>query len=153
MISMTCLGRQVEGLDLLRRVDPLMAELGQQLRDMPQHLSVIDHAEPGERRLVCKEDILVDGQGGDQGQILIDMENAFAVGLRIVAQCDLPAVHEDRARIGTQVSTDCLQQRRFPGAVLAHQADDLSLLEGEADGGKGPDAAEALGDVKHFQER
>jgi hypothetical protein len=58
--------------------------------------------------------------------------------LRAVADLAPPG---DCAGVGPQVSDQDPHQRRLPGAVLADQADDLALLEGDLRPGQNPDPA------------
>ena len=63
------------------------------------------------------------------------------------------ALHVDVAAIGTQDAGDTFDERRFPGAVIAHQPDDLAPTQVEADVSERLDMAVTLADVFDREER
>ena len=63
------------------------------------------------------------------------------------------AVQPDLALRGRKIAGDDLDQCRLAGAVVAHQAEHLALLEVDVDALQRLDRAEMLGDVAQLQDR
>jgi hypothetical protein len=80
------------------------------------------------------------------------VHHADAEGDRFLAVVDAArlAVEQDVAAVGAVVSVQDAHQGRFAGAVLAHQAMDGTLGDGEADVRVRFDSSEMLGDAAKF---
>src|SRR5260221_13090285 len=64
-----------------------------------------------------------------------------------------PALDADLAtRIGPVCARQYLHERRFAGAVLAHQSVDVPGIDGQVDIAQRLDAEEGLGDPAHFED-
>src|SRR6516165_4249824 len=76
------------------------------------------------------------------------MDGADAGGERVArrGKFDRPAVEEDATRIRPVEAGDDLDQRRFAGAVLAHERMDLARAELERDAIERPHAGEGFAD-------
>ena len=66
---------------------------------------------------------------------------------------DLVAGETDRARVRAVDARDRLHHRRLAGAVVADQADDLALVDGEVDPVQSLDRAESLAYSVQLEER
>ena len=64
-----------------------------------------------------------------------------------------PAPQLDLARVGLQEAGHDRQQRRFPSAVRAQQAEDVALIYRERDAVQSGRRTIALGQVEHFENR
>jgi hypothetical protein len=98
-------------------------------------------------RLAADENVLRHGQMIHQLQFL--MNDADAGGLRFARarERDRLAINEDFAGILRIDAGEDLHQRRFAGAVLAHQRMDFAGDQLEPDVVQRPDAGKALGQV------
>ena len=65
---------------------------------------------------------------------------------------DLMLCHANRPLRGADEPADQIEQRGLAGAVRADQRDDLALAHAEADPIENPQAAEALANVRAFEE-
>ena len=61
------------------------------------------------------------------------------------------AIHQDLAFVRFVQSVDHVHQRAFAGAVLAQQAEDLALAQGQINSVIRQDAGEALANAPNFQ--
>ncbi len=95
------------------------------------------------------------GQIVGQRQVLVDDLDALRprASTRFVEVTALRLRPRSRHRSGRKVAGDDLDHRRLAGAVVAHQADDLARLDGEADVRQRMDGAEMHGDVANIQQR
>ena len=75
--------------------------------------------------LVAEIDVLADRQVEQQRLLLEHHADAHAVRVGGVGQPDRLAVEQDLARVGLVDAGEDAHQRRFAGAVLAHEADHL----------------------------
>ena len=90
---------------------------------------------------------------GNEVELLVDDGDARRLGIAHAGEADVFAVDADRSLIvGIDAGQD-LHQRRFAGAVFAHQRMDFAGPELEADVAKRCDAAETLGDAAGGQDR
>ena len=87
--------------------------------------SPIDEAEPRELRLVAEIDILADCEVGEQGLLLEHHADAFSVGVGGVFETGRLSRDDNLTGVGLIDAAKNLHQRRFAGAVLADQSDDL----------------------------
>ena len=100
-------------------------------------------------RLVAEIDVLADRQVGEQRLLLEHHADALAVGVGGAFDARRLAGDEDLAGVGLIDAAQDLHQRRFAGAVLADQADDLSGLDLDRDVLQRVHAGEALVDSDH----
>ena len=63
------------------------------------------------------------------------------------------SAHPDLAFGGRKVPGDDLDERRFPGAVVAHQADHFAAFQAHVDAFQGLDGSEMLGDAVELEKR
>ncbi len=128
----------------------------EQLLGFPLHEAVVDHPQPAHEPAAvhdaAQEDVLVDALVEGQVQLLVDGADAHRLSLVGGEQSRLFAlVDEAAAAVGLVDAAHDLHQRRFAGAVLADQADDLAPRDVEIDVVQGAHAREGLGDVLHAQ--
>jgi hypothetical protein len=103
--------------------------------------------------LAAEEDVVGDGEPGDQVQLLVDGRDAQRHGRLGVAEGDRGAVPGDLALVGLVRAGQDLDQRRLAGAVLAEQAVHLTGADVEVHAVEGADARELLDDAVHRQQR
>ena len=103
--------------------------------------------------LVAEEDVLGDGELGDEGELLVDDDDAGALrGLDVLErhllalEHDLPAVGAVGVHAGQH-----LHERRLPGAVLPADRVDVAAADGHRDVVERADPREQLGDVPHLE--
>ena len=72
-------------------------------------------------RRVAEEDVLGDGQLGEEQQLLVDRGDAAVARLARGDRLELGVADADRAAVGRVDAGDDLDQRRLAGAVLAEQ--------------------------------
>ena len=85
-----------------------------------------------------------------------DLERAGQAALRARGRDrrgDVRAGEADRARVGAQVAGELADERRLAGAVGADDRQRLALGHVEVDAVGGDEAAEALGEPAHHEER
>ena len=126
-----------------RRLVPAHPRQAQRVADeiaaavrMPADADIVEHRLRREQRQVLKG--AADADLGDPVRRAVD---------------DRAPLEQDVAAIGRVETADAVEQRGLAGAVRADQAEDLSRLDREGDAVKGDDAAEAKGDVAHFEQR
>jgi len=73
-------------------------------------------------------------------------------GIHGLVKMDRPALELHLAGRGRKVAGDDLDQGRFAGAVIAHEADDLARLEVEIDPRQRLDGAEMLRDAVELEQ-
>ena len=116
------------------------------------HLAVVDEGQRQPQPLAPQEHVLVGGQLVDQRQVLVDgvdpLRARVVDALRLVG---LAAQEHPPAVLLVEAAED-LDQRRLAGAVVAEQAQDLPLVQGQVDVPQRGDRAEALGDVLDAQD-
>src|ERR1700722_48104 len=100
-----------------------------------------------------KEDIGGGGQIVAKRQILMHDLDAVLAGLNRPMHRQFGAFHAHRAMGGAEIAGDDLHQRRFAGAIVAHQPDDLAGLKDKRNIGEGLDGAEMLGDILQLKYR
>jgi hypothetical protein len=83
----------------------------------------------------------------------VDDGDAGRLGLADVGEADHAAIQPDLALISCMDAGQDLHQRRFAGAVLAHQRVDFAFAQLEARVAQRSDAAEVLADCEGRQER
>ena len=113
------------------------------------HLTVRQPAERADpaRQLAVQEHVVRDRERRDQREILVDGVDPERARVVDRAEVHLLAVDEDPAGVGPVEPAQDLDQRRLAGAVVADQAEALSLAEAERDVDEGRDGAEALRDA------
>src|ERR1700722_8095165 len=84
---------------------------------------------------------------------LVDGRNAMVAGVARAVEDDGFAVHFDRTRRRLMDARQDLDQGRFPGAIVAQEAQDLARLHLERDIEKNVDRTERLVDVGEFEQR
>ena len=107
--------------------------------------------EPVLGELAAEHDVLGDGEHRDQLEVLVD--HADAVGDRVLHALALDLLPADvhRAGVGPVQPEHDVHQRALAGAVLAEQAVDLAVMEGQADVLVGDHAGEGLGDAADLE--
>ncbi len=104
--------------------------------------------------LMVDRNVLQHGQVGEQRQVLEDDLDAERLGLvRRQLLMGHPVDRDRAAWIGRMNAGQDLDQGRFAGAVLPHQAVDLARLDRPVDGIERNRSAEALSDAGKRQER
>ena len=106
----------------------VQAHAGEQLDGALAGVEPVDDAALGV--LVAEEEVLGDRQQRDERELLVDDDDAGALGVADVVELHLLALEEDLAAVGA-VRVDPgehLHQGRLPGAVLAADAVDLAAL-------------------------
>ena len=103
--------------------------------------------------LAAEHDVLGDGEHRDQLEVLV--HHADAVGDRVLhaLALDLLPADEHRAGVGPVQPEHDVHQRALAGPVLAEQAVDLAVMEGQADVLVGDHAGERLGDAADLEHR
>src|SRR5262249_35962019 len=98
-------------------------------------------------------DVLEDGQGGEEGDILEGPPDAplgDAVGWRIPEGL---AVEAEAPAVGGVEAGEAVEQRRLAGPVWTDDAHDLAHFHRERDLVEGDDAPEVDGDLVHGEDR
>ena len=108
----------------------------------------------GACRLAPEQHVLGDRQVGRERKLLIDDRDAVLPGRERTGDGDgLPVDQDLAARIRLVGAGQDLHQRRFAGAVLAHERMDFAGMDLERDVRERPHAGERLGDVAHLEDR
>ena len=105
------------------------------------------------RRGVAEEDVLGDGELGEEQELLVDGGDAAAGGLARGDGGELLVAEADAAAVGGVGAGDDLDERRLAGAVFAEERVDLAGAEVEGDVVQHADAGEGLGDAADRDER
>ena len=127
------------------------AHPGQQFGGAGPGLGPVDHAALG--GLVAEEDVLHDGQLGDQREFLVDDHDAGVLaGPDVLELLDLVLVH-DVAGVGAEGVDpgEDLHQGGLAGAVFTADGVDLAGLHPQVHLGQGFNAGEFLGDGAHLE--
>src|SRR6185437_3905132 len=138
--------------DGLVSVEFVDIERGDERAGALAHSGKVDAAEAALRRM-AEKDVLRHRQFREQQQLLIDGGDAGAPRVVGAGETGLEAVDEDGALVGLHDAGHDLDERRFAGAVLAHQCVNLAGMYVVGDATQRPDAGKALLDVAHFQAR
>ena len=94
--------------------------------------------------LAAEEDVRRRRQVVAEREVLVDDLDAMLARLDRPVEDDFLSVDPDGAVRGAEISGDDLDQRRLAGAVVAHKADNLRLVEAERNIVEGLDGAEVL---------
>ena len=100
-------------------------------------------------RLGAQDQVLGDGQGLHQHEVLVHHPDALGDRVAGGSHHDLAAVDLDGALVGRLKPVEDLHQRALAGAVLADQGVDLAPFDLEVDTLVGDDQREALADALH----
>ena len=112
------------------------------------HLALVEEADRAEpRELVAEEQVLVDGELGDQRQVLVDGLDPVRAGVLDGAEADALAAEQHVAPVLLVEAAEDLDERALAGSVVADQAEHLALPQGEVDAPQDVQRAEALGDA------
>ena len=128
------------------------AEFAEQGFGVGIQFAPIDGAE-GVGRLAVEKNVLGDAEFGNEVELLMDDGDARIDGLAGAAKPPPLSLDENIALVGW-IGPDAAEhfhQRRFAGAVLAHQRQNLAGAGLEGDVVERPDAREFLDDVLHLQ--
>jgi hypothetical protein len=87
-----------------------------------------------------------------QRQILEHRRDAEVVRVRGIRQRHDPSVVFERAAVGGVNPREHLHQCRLARAVVAHEGDDLALIDPEVDLAERRDGTETLGGTRHRQD-
>ena len=125
---------------------------GQELLGAPADLAPAQQRHLAHGREVADEEVLGDGEVGEEVQLLVDEGDAGAVGIaRVARRVDL-AVQQHLARVERHDAAQDVHERGLAGAVLADQADDAAALDVEGDALQDRHAEEGLADVLEAQD-
>ena len=100
--------------------------------------------------LRAENDVLRDGEAGNEHEVLVDHGQPGEHGIARVVEADRLAVDADLPLVRVVQPKEDVHQGRFAGAVLAEQGVDLALAHGELDPIVGDDAGEPLDDPPHL---
>ena len=103
-------------------------------------------------RLGAEDDVLRDGEGLDQHEVLVHHADAGVDGVAGIVHLDLLAVDQDVAGGGLEQAVELVHQRRFARAVFTQDRVDLAFVDREIDPVVGDKIAEFLDDVAHFND-
>jgi hypothetical protein len=109
--------------------------------------------EPEPGVLPAEEDVVGDGEAGDQVELLVDRRNSERHRRLRVAEPDRLPAPADPAGVGLVRPREHLDEGRLAGAVLAEQAVHLPRADVEVDAVERPDTGEGLDDPVHLQQR
>ena len=140
--------REVAHLDLgvERNIEPI-----EQFLRLAPHLVVAHEAERVER-LAPDPDVLGDRHEAHQVEFLMDHGDAVLQRVERRLQADFLALEAEGAGIGRVDAGDDLHQRRFAGAVLAHQRMDMAALQAEGNVVERQHAGEGLADALDLEQ-
>ena len=127
---------------------------GERLRRLRLHVALAQdrYAEDAPRQLAAHEEIRDHVDVRAERQVLVDRLDPRRLRLRRRGEMALGAVEEDAAGARRHAAGDDLHQRRFAGAVVAEQRDDLAAIDVEADAAQRLDRPEMLGDLFEAKE-
>ena len=144
-------------LDALALADRKVAD--HEIRIQPQAVAGRDLDDPAAQvalrklRRNAQRDILGNGQGLEQREMLEDHADAFGARLRRPVRREGLAAQRHGAGVGPQHAVDDLDQGGFAGAVLAQQRMDFSLVHAEGDVVVRQDAGKRSGDAFETEKR
>src|SRR5262245_60132150 len=142
--------RHTESTDRRARPDvdfePIEDSLG-----FPTHGAPIDRT-PAVPQMPAGEDVLGDGQVGEDRRLLVHRDDPETVCCLRVADVDEVPVDANLALVGLDDPGEDLHQRGLAGAILTDERMDGAGLDGEADIGQCIDAAVALRDSLELDE-
>ncbi len=101
-------------------------------------------------RSLAEGDVLGDGEGGNEHEVLVDHADAGSDRIRGRMEAEGKSVYDDLALVGLVHSIELAHERALACAVLAEEGVNLPRRDVEADIGIGADAREALDDVAHL---
>ena len=124
-------------------------ELGEHGVRLAAHARAIDHRQRTEppHRQIAERDVLGNRQRRHQAQLLRDGHDAGGDGIVRAGEMALLSVDANRAAVGTMHAAEDADQRRFAGAVLAHDGVDLAEADVEVDAVERERRAEVLADA------
>ena len=137
--------------DLRLRVDH-EAEPPAELDDPAVGLLPIEE-DRARHRFLAEQDVLGDGEDGDQHEVLVDHVDAARDRVRGTRDGDFLAVEQDRPLVRPGQPVEDVHERRLAGAVLAEQGVDLAGADLQIDLVVGDHARIALGDAPHLEGR
>ena len=151
---------RLEDLDALLHADGDVLDLGVRVDGQAVALGDLDHVFARGRhvelyalgRLGAEDDVLRDGEGLDQHEVLVYHADAGRDGVAGVVHLDLFAVDQDIAGGGLEQTVELVHQRRFARAVFAEDRVDFAFVDGEIDAVIGCKIAETLDNVAHFDD-
>ena len=128
------------------------------LEELPgaaEHRGVIKDGDRAEvaADLAAEKDVGGRRQVVAQRKVLIDDLDTVLARLDRPVQDKLGAVHPHRAMGRAKISGDDLDQRRLAGAVIAHESDDLTLIEVQRNVVKRVNCPKMLGDIGELKDR
>ena len=117
----------------------------------PERAGPIDETRgPG---LPADHDVLGDAECRDQRELLVNGDDALALGLVGLREALGLARERDGPGVGPLGAGQDLQQSRLAGAVLAEERQDLAFRELQVDVGQGHHPWKALTDAADLQQR
>ena len=154
-------GERAGDLDELLLGDRKIAHLRHRIALEPDALGdglrLLRHAPPAYEQLragfAADEHVLGDRHVGGEGELLVDRDDARALGVVRRRKGDRLPEQLDFARIGALRAGQNLEQRRLAGAVLAEKRMDLRRSHFEMDVLKRKHAGKALADAGHLEDR
>jgi hypothetical protein len=126
------------------------AEIGDDLLSVGQHASTINEELPA-GRLAAQEDIRGDVAAVDQSQILEDSRNTQLTSMVGIDDPYHLAADQDFAVVWLIDAAEDFGKRRFAGAVVPDDRQDLRLANVEVDVLQRADVAEALGQAARLE--
>ena len=103
--------------------------------------------------LVSGEDVFRHVEVGEEHGLLIHRGDPHCAGRMWIGEVLLHTVDQDRPQGGLDHAGEDLHQRRFPGAVLSHQPDDLTALERKAHPPQRLDATVSMVNIAQLDNR
>ena len=125
------------------------AHFGDGLQRLARHAVEVQEAPPA-ARLLAEEEVAGDVHDGDKSQVLVDDFKAFGPRLAGILPADLFPLVVDRSAGRREDSGHDLDERRFAGAVVADQPQDLAGVQVQVHAAQGLDMPETLVDVRHL---
>ncbi len=102
--------------------------------------------------LVAEHDVLADGEVPAEVDLLVDRGDPRGLRVGGAGEAALGAVDDDASGVDPVDARERLDQRRLPGAVLAHERVDLAGEEPEVHPVERLDAREGDGDAPHLDD-
>ena len=133
----------------------LRLQFVEELRRTRVHRGVVEDAQRAKAplHLAPEEHIRRRGEIVAQGEILIDDLDSLRPRIDgLVEVLHVPA-HPDLAFGGRKIARDHLDERRFAGAIVPHEADNLALFQSHVDALQGLDRSEVLGNPIKLEKR
>jgi hypothetical protein len=110
---------------------------------------LIDVEERAAAALHTEDHVLGDRHDWDQLEVLVNHADAAGDRVSRGSERDRSPVHLDAALVGSEEAVDHVHQCALARAVLAEQAENLAVVQGQIHAGVGQNAREALSESLH----